>query len=117
MDDSDDINQRLLTPSKTVFFAGVFLALLFALPSLHSSSEIKFGDFAGLNPNFASVGELAQLPSVGPGKAQAIVDYRNERYALDKEKVFENIMDIEKIKGFGPKSAEKLKQFFEFGDK
>jgi len=116
MNDSGNINQRLLAPSRTVFFAGVFLVLCFALPLLHSSSEIKFGPLARLNPNFASAGELAQLPSVGPNKAQAIIDYRDEQYALGKEKVFESVMDIEKVKGFGPKSAEKLKQFFEFGD-
>lgn len=116
MDDSGNINQRLLMPSRTVFFAGFFLVLCFALPLLRGSGEIKFGPLAKLNPNFASADELTQLPSVGPNKAGAIIDYRNEQYALGKEKAFESVMDIENVKGFGSKSAEKLKRFFVFDD-
>ena len=42
-----------------------------------------------LNPNTATVYELAELPGLGPGKAQAIVEYR-------QEEVFKSAGDIEK---------------------
>ncbi len=52
--------------------------------------------------NKASVTELSYLPDVGPVIAQRIVDAR-------KEKPFQTIDDLKKIKGIGEKTFEKMK--------
>ncbi len=56
-----------------------------------------------VNINTAGLGELCTLPGIGETKAQAIMDYRNENG------VFENIEDIVKVKGIGPKTLEKMR--------
>jgi len=52
--------------------------------------------------NSASVEELAQLPGIGPAKAQAIVTHRNED-------PFRKPEDLLKVKGIGDKLYEQIK--------
>ena len=93
-----------------VFFAGLILNLCFALPILRHRGQTTFAQLdSKLNPNTASVYELAELPSLGPAKAEAIAEYRQ-----DKEKAFKNSGDLEKVKGIGGKTAEKIKQWLDF---
>ena len=56
-----------------------------------------------VNVNTASVGELQQLPRVGPATARRIVDYRarNGRFASAE--------DLALVSGIGPKTVERLK--------
>ena len=58
---------------------------------------------AAVNLNTASVAELDQLKGVGPGKAKAIVDYRT------KNGPFKSVDDLGNVKGFGPKTLDKLR--------
>jgi competence protein ComEA len=53
--------------------------------------------------NSASVPELMQLNGVGEKKAQAIVEYRQQHGG------FQEIEDIQKVKGIGPALFEKNK--------
>jgi len=48
-----------------------------------------------ININEATIGELIQLPHIGPSLAKKIIDYRNENGD------FENIEDISLINGIG----------------
>jgi comEA protein len=91
-----------------VFFAGLILSLCFAGPAFKSFKQITPDRVAKLNPNIAAAGELAELPSIGPKKAQAIIDYRAGTSA------FENADDLEKVKGIGKKTIEKIKPWLEF---
>jgi competence ComEA-like helix-hairpin-helix protein len=110
MDYSNKENQQEAGLLKTAFFTGLVLCLCFALPILRHRGQTSFAQIDDkLNPNIASVGELAELPSIGEKKAQAIADYRQ-----DKEKAFENAGDLEKVKGIGEKTVEKIKQWFVF---
>ena len=59
-------------------------------------------DGARVDLNSASVEELAQLPGIGPAKAQAIVSHRSAD-------PFRKPEDLRKVKGIGDKLYEQLK--------
>lgn len=53
--------------------------------------------------NSASANDLAGLPGIGPGRARAIVAYREAHGS------FASIDDLEKVPGIGPATAAKLR--------
>ncbi|MDP4550346.1 helix-hairpin-helix domain-containing protein [Alkalihalobacillus macyae] len=53
--------------------------------------------------NTADLNELQELPGIGPSKAEAIIQYREENGA------FKAIEDLQNISGIGEKTFEKLK--------
>ena len=57
---------------------------------------------AAVNLNTADQSALESINGIGPAKAQAIIEYRNH------EK-FETVDDLMKVKGFGKKSMEKIR--------
>lgn len=56
-----------------------------------------------ININSADKAELELLPGVGPALAQRIIDHRT------KNGPFVKIEDLDKVKGIGPKTLEKLR--------
>jgi competence protein ComEA len=56
-----------------------------------------------LNLNTASISELQRLPGVGLAKAERVVAWRKTHGK------FGRIVDLRRVKGFGPKSVAKLK--------
>jgi competence protein ComEA len=70
------------------------LGIVFALFSLCA--------FAAVDINTATKEELQTLSGVGPGKAQAIIDYRTQHGP------FKSTHDLQNVKGFGEKTIEKL---------
>jgi competence ComEA-like helix-hairpin-helix protein len=110
MDYSNKANRQEIRHLKTAFLAGFVFCLCFAAAILQSKDINNLAQIDNkLNPNIASVGELAELPSVGSARAKAIAEYRQE-----KEKAFESEKDLEKVRGIGQKTAEKLKEWFIF---
>ena len=59
--------------------------------------------FAKVNINTANVDELATLTGIGPAKAEAIVQYRNDKGQ------FKKIEDLTGVKGIGDKIVDKIK--------
>ena len=60
---------------------------------------------ARLNINTASAKELQTLPSIGKQMAKRIIDYRTQHGN------FTSVNALQKVKGIGPKTMQKLKPF------
>jgi competence protein ComEA len=62
---------------------------------------------ASVNINTATQSELEKINGIGPKKAQAIIEYRNQH------KGFKNIDELKEIKGIGDgKTFDKIKKEF-----
>ena len=58
---------------------------------------------AAVNLNTATKDELVALPGIGPSKAQAILDYRNQHGP------FRSVDEVRKVKGIGEKLFAQIK--------
>ena len=72
-------------------------------PAPVSAKKIQPGE-APINVNTATLEELQRLPSIGPTHAQSIITSR----ALAP---FQTVNDLDKVKGIGPKTLDKLRPF------
>jgi len=59
--------------------------------------------FAALNINTATQSELEAVKGLGPTKAQSIIAYREANGG------FKSVDDLDKVKGFGKASIDKLR--------
>ena len=91
--------QHIHIPAKEIIFQEI--------PAVENSAPNKSAKFAQnnslININTADKDELTKLRGVGPVIADRILEYRTNNGA------FENIEDIKKVKGIGPKTFEKMK--------
>ena len=55
-----------------------------------------------IDPNTASAASLRRLSRIGPTKAKAIVEYRQEAFRRGAARPFKFAEDLTKIKGIGP---------------
>ena len=68
-------------------------------------SRVTLDKPALLNINTASAEELQTLPNIGAGMAQRIIDHRSQNGN------FTSVDALQKVKGIGAKTLEKLKPF------
>ncbi len=100
-----------------VFSAVVMCALLCILMlCLRLQTVEGFQIDNKLNPNFATAGELSQLPGIGTQRAQAIVEYRRNIAKEPNAVVFRSVHDLTYVEGIGAKTAEKISVNFSFGN-
>lgn len=78
---------------------GIVQSLLFAL-TLSLTGVALAQEVAPINVNTADAELLAELPGVGPSRAQAIID---EREANGE---FESAEDLTRVSGIGPSTVE-----------
>jgi len=70
-------------------------------------TEGKNEEFKKVNINKADIETLVKLPGIGPVKAKAIIDYREN---IGK---FESLYEITKVKGIGKATVAKLEPYLE----
>ena len=65
--------------------------------------------FAAVNINTATQSELEAVKGLGPAKAKAIIAYREQNGA------FKSVDDLDKVKGFGKATVDKLREELSVG--
>lgn len=81
---------------------GIFAALLFSI-SLGLSSSVLAQDVAPINVNTADAELLAELPGIGPSRADAIIEERETNGA------FESAEDLARVSGIGPATVDHMR--------
>ena len=71
-----------------------------------------------INPNSASWASLARLPGIGPARARAVVEYRQQHAQTHpgQTRAFTSCEDLQRIKGIGPATIQQIKDFLVFDD-
>ena len=104
------------------FVTSVFIAVCFSIGFISNPGrcEQNFGrcevELEGrINPNLAPVESLVRLPGMGPGRAGAIVEYRENFNGNEATSpAFQNCDDLQKVKGIGPKTAQNMNELLIF---
>lgn len=69
-----------------------------------------------LDPNIASVEELAAIPGVGPAMAGRIVAYRDRQVAAGRNPAFVELSDLDRVEGIGQATLEAIGPSLCFGN-
>jgi hypothetical protein len=67
-----------------------------------------------IDPNTASVASLRRLPMVGPVRAWAIVQFRQQAGQTRPVRAFRCPEDLQQVRGIGPGIAGQLREFLSF---
>ena len=114
---SSDERDRLQTQTKALVVALVaccIFAIVFGSSyCIHAARAESIVLDNRVNPNTDSAASLMRLPNIGPSRASAIVEYRRQ-LGDDGSVVFNNASDLQKVKGIGPKTVEKIEPWLYF---
>ena len=93
----------------------VLLSFCFAAVILRGGQTSDLSLRETVNPNTASVESLARLPGIGVAKAGELVSYREQFQGENSGQVaFQNINDLQKVKGIGPKTVQNIYRHLDF---
>ena len=68
-----------------------------------------------VNPNNAPAASLIRLPSIGPARALAIIQYREDFKQENGDlPAFRNCNDLCKVRGIGPVTAKNISEWLKF---
>ena len=67
-----------------------------------------------IDPNRSPWWELTALPRVGEVTARRIVAFRTEAQAAGTDPVFQKPADLQRVRGIGPKTVERLRPWLRF---
>jgi competence protein ComEA len=67
-----------------------------------------------VDPNTATAAELMHVRGIGEITAKNIIDYRKKQHADSGRPVFRSVEDLTRIRGIGPKTAEKMRPQLRF---
>jgi competence ComEA-like helix-hairpin-helix protein len=67
-----------------------------------------------INPNLATAASLTRLAGLGPGRAGAIVAYRENFGREGKRPAFRNCDDLQNVRGIGPKTVQSISEWLKF---
>ena len=103
---------------------GILVTVLAIRLAMNSKTvpEFKVGETSAsdhladrIDPNTASVAELAAIPELGEKRAQAIVDFRQRFQSRHPDRiVFIRVADLEQISGIGAATAETMGPYLIF---
>jgi competence ComEA-like helix-hairpin-helix protein len=119
---SDTIDIRQNRIQSFAFVISIFIAAVLSLffysnlrDNYQNVNEHETKLESRINPNNAPTASLVRLPGIGLLRAQAIVEYR-ENFTKKNSNVpaFQDINDLQKIKGIGPKTAQDMAQWLTF---
>jgi DNA uptake protein ComE-like DNA-binding protein len=98
-----------------VCFAVLVSAALAALGFARLSTACSIQLQQTINPNNAPRASLLRLPGIGTGRAGAIIEYRrNYNIERPSSKAFESTQDLQKLKGFGPRTVANISPWLRF---
>lgn len=80
------------------------LSTLLLCMSLGLSSGVMAQAVAPINVNTADAELLAELPGIGPSRADAIIEERETNGA------FESVEDLERVSGIGPATVDHMRE-------
>ncbi|WP_422102347.1 ComEA family DNA-binding protein [Vreelandella sp.] len=87
-----------------------FVAALLISLSLGLSSTAMAQDVAPINVNSADAELLAELPGVGPSRAAAIIEERENNGA------FTDADDLTRVSGIGPATVDRMREQITFDE-
>ncbi len=87
-----------------------FTISLLALMLIVSFAGVGFADDGQVNLNASTAKELQQLPGIGKGLSQRIVEYRTANGP------FKSVEELIRVKGIGKKTFAKMKDRLTIGD-
>ncbi|MHC5060303.1 MAG: ComEA family DNA-binding protein [Planctomycetota bacterium] len=113
--ESDRTGKKQTQLSAFVVAAGIgfVFSIMLVIPYFVSGSgTCNLALDSRINPNTATAASLERLPGIGPKRARAVVAYR-QTIGSDGQ-AFESSPDMEKIKGIGAKTSQKIKPWLCF---
>ena len=112
--------QRLGLGMLLTLLLGVLIVMYVRRPArLDDHAVVIHGERVSLpervNPNTATMEELARVPQLGEARARRIIDYREARKGTAAEGVvFRQAADLDNVPGIGAKLIGEFEPFLEF---